>query len=73
MARWLAPKDNVLNIWVAPMADSDGGACHHRRPQARHSHVRLGADSSHVLYMQDEGGTEEWHIFAVATRWRRCA
>ena len=22
-------------------------------------------DSSHVLYMQDEGGTEEWHIYAV--------
>jgi dipeptidyl aminopeptidase/acylaminoacyl peptidase len=62
---WIGPKDGVLNIWIAPVSDWNaarvitndtkrGIRCHSWAPS-----------SSHVLYMQDEGGTEEWHIYAV--------
>ncbi len=62
---WLAPKDKVLNIWVAPMADRTAARV---ITDDRKRGIRMygwAPDSSHLLYMQDEGGTEEWHIFAV--------
>ena len=63
---WLAPKDGVLNIWLAPAGDI--GAA---RPLTndRKRGIRFHGwayDGTHVLYMQDEGGTEDWHIYAVA-------
>jgi len=63
---WLAPKDGVLNIWLAP-AGEIGAA----RPLTndRKRGIRFHGwayDGTHVLYMQDEGGTEDWHIYAVA-------
>ena len=30
-------------------------------------------DSTHVLYFQDEGGTEDWHVYAVPVDGRRVA
>ena len=62
---WLAPKDGVLNIWIAPVSDRDAARVitdDKKRGIRFHAWSR---SSSHVLYMQDEGGTEEWHIFAV--------
>lgn len=63
---WLAPKEGVLNIWVAPADDMDAARV---ITDDRKRGIRFhgwALDSSHVLYMQDEGGTEEWHIYAVA-------
>src|SRR5262245_65502164 len=64
---WLAPKDGVLNIWLAPAADI--GAA---RPitDDRKRGIRFygwAYSSAHVLYIQDEGGTEDWHIDVVST------
>jgi acetyl esterase/lipase len=63
---WLAPREGVLNIWLAPLDDM--GAA---RPitNDRKRGIRFYAwayDGVHLLYMQDEGGTEDWHIYAVA-------
>ena len=62
---WLAPKDGVLNIWVAPVDDigrarvvTDDG----KRGIRFHAWANT---SGHVLYIQDEGGTEDWHVYAV--------
>ncbi len=63
---WLAPKDGVLNIWIAPAAGDLEAArvvTDDRKRGIRFHGWAL--DSAHVLYMQDEGGTEEWHIYAV--------
>ena len=62
---WLAPRDGVLNIWLAPAADIAAA-----RPitDDRKRGIRFHGwayTSTHVLYMQDEGGTEDWHIHAV--------
>jgi dipeptidyl aminopeptidase/acylaminoacyl peptidase len=62
---WLAPRDGVLNICVAPAGDMQ--AFRFITNDAKRG-IRFHGwtlDSSHVLYMQDEGGTEEWHIYAV--------
>lgn len=62
---WLAPKDGVLNICVAP-ADNMNASRFITSDAKRGIRFHGWAlDSSHVLYMQDEGGTEEWHIYAV--------
>lgn len=63
---WLAPKDGVLNIWAAPADDMAAGRV---ITDDRKRGIRFHAwanDSRHVLYIQDEGGTEDWHVFSVA-------
>ena len=62
---WLAPVDGVLNVWVAP-ADDPAAA----RPITRETTRNLtghfwAPDSAHILYAQDEGGNENYHIHAV--------
>jgi dipeptidyl aminopeptidase/acylaminoacyl peptidase len=62
---WLAPKDGVLNIWVAPAGDM--GAARAITDDGKRG-IRFHAwanSSAHVLYIQDEGGTEDWHVYAV--------
>ena len=62
---WLAPKDGVLNIWVAPAGDI-GAARVITDDRKRGIRFHAWANSSaHVLYIQDEGGTEDWHVYAV--------
>jgi dipeptidyl aminopeptidase/acylaminoacyl peptidase len=63
---WLAPKEGVLNIWLAPL-DDIGAARAITNDRKRGIRFYAWAyDGVHLLYMQDEGGTEDWHIYAVA-------
>jgi dipeptidyl aminopeptidase/acylaminoacyl peptidase len=62
---WLAPKDGVLNVWIAPIGASD-------RPRVVTDDKKRGIrfyawayTSRHLLYVQDEGGNEDWHVYAV--------
>jgi dipeptidyl aminopeptidase/acylaminoacyl peptidase len=62
---WLAPKQGVLNVWIAPV-----GAMENARVITSDSKrgIRFHGwmpGSTHVLYIQDEGGTEDWHVYAV--------
>jgi acetyl esterase/lipase len=62
---WLAPKEGVLNVWVAPAGDIGAARV---VTQDRKRGIRFYAwmpSSTHLLYMQDEGGSEDWHIHAV--------
>jgi dipeptidyl aminopeptidase/acylaminoacyl peptidase len=62
---WLAPERGVLNIWVAPVGDMRGARV---ITADRQRGVRFHAwanSSAFVLYIQDEGGTEDWHVYAV--------
>jgi dipeptidyl aminopeptidase/acylaminoacyl peptidase len=66
---WIAPKDGVLNVWVAPAGvegvswdeavvvtdDTDQG-------------IRMfewARDGRHLLYLQDTGGDENWRLYDV--------
>jgi dipeptidyl aminopeptidase/acylaminoacyl peptidase len=65
---WLAPKDGVLNIWVAPAGDV-GAARVITDDKKRGIRFHAWAHTSqHLLYIQDEGGTEDWHVYAVPTQ-----
>ena len=62
---WLAPRDGVMNVWVAPAANPDQA-----RPLTRETSRGLrqyfwAPDSRHILYVQDEGGNENFRLFAV--------
>jgi len=60
-----APLDGVMNLWVGERGDfssvrpitSDTG-------RGIPSHF-WALDSTHVLYIQDQGGDENWHLYSV--------
>jgi dipeptidyl aminopeptidase/acylaminoacyl peptidase len=63
---WLAPRDGVLNIWVAPRADPAAA-----RPLTAEK-VRpirsyfWSPDSAQVLFINDQGGDENFKLYGVA-------
>jgi len=66
---WIAPKDDVLNVWVAPIGPDgvDTGAAQVVTDD-RDRGIRVIAwarDNRHLLYLQDTGGDENWRLFDV--------
>ena len=62
---WLAPKDGVLNVWVARHE-----ALHAAQPLTQDTGrgIRLHTwafTNQHILYIQDKNGDENWHLYAV--------
>ena len=65
MLSWLAPKDGVLNVWVAPVGKLDQAkaiTADSKRPVRSYF---WAWDNKHILYQQDSGGDENWHIYSV--------
>ncbi|MGH7131153.1 MAG: S9 family peptidase [Phycisphaerales bacterium] len=67
MMAFIAPVNGVLNVWVAPIGELD-------KARAITSDAKRGIrqyfwayDNTHVLYLQDVGGDENWKVFAVDT------
>jgi dipeptidyl aminopeptidase/acylaminoacyl peptidase len=59
---WLAPKDGVLNVWVAPVGKLDQARAitnDATRPIRQYTWAYTG---KHILYMQDVGGDENFHV-----------
>lgn len=62
---WIAPKDGVLNIWVAPAADPEAERAvtsATTRPIRQHF---WAPDASAVMYIQDKGGDENFLLYRV--------
>lgn len=62
---WLAPRDGVMNLWVAPVANLADA-----RPltSSKDRPVRQSfwaPDSSMVMYVQDKGGDENFLLYAI--------
>jgi len=67
---WLAPsKDGVLNVWIQPIDGPEED-----RPEPRQitddtvRGIRFhgwSQDGKRVFYLQDQGGDENWHLYAV--------
>ncbi len=65
MISFLAPVDNVLNVWVAPRGDiAAAKAVTHDKLRGIHGYF-WSYDSNYILYSQDTGGDEDWHVYAV--------
>ncbi|HUY32405.1 MAG TPA: alpha/beta fold hydrolase [Pirellulales bacterium] len=62
---YLAPLDGVLNVWVGALAEPG------RAKAVTHDKVRgirsydWAYTSQHILYLQDVGGDEDWHVYGV--------
>jgi dipeptidyl aminopeptidase/acylaminoacyl peptidase len=66
---WIAPRDGVLNVWVAPVGDAgvDWDVAVAVTDDAdRGIRVFVWAwDDRHLLYLQDTGGDENWRLYDV--------
>lgn len=62
---YLAPRDGVLNIWVAPReTPSEGRAVTHDTGSGIHIY-RWTHRPDELIYLQDEDGDENWRLYAV--------
>jgi dipeptidyl aminopeptidase/acylaminoacyl peptidase len=62
---WIAPRDGVLNIWVAPSADP---AAAKPLTNARQRPIRSyfwSPDSRRILFINDKGGDENFLLYGV--------
>jgi dipeptidyl aminopeptidase/acylaminoacyl peptidase len=62
---WLAPREGVMNLWLAPSSDPSAG-----RPMTSERARPIGQylwapDSSALLYVQDKGGDENFLLYRV--------
>jgi dipeptidyl aminopeptidase/acylaminoacyl peptidase len=62
---WLAPKDGVLNVFVAPvgkLGEAKAVTADSTRPVRTYF---WAFDNQHLVYSQDKGGDENFHLFRV--------
>ncbi len=62
---WLAPREGVLNIWVAPSNAPEKAralTAETTRPIRQHF---WAPDSSMILFVNDRGGDEDFHLYGV--------
>ena len=62
---YLAPsKEGVLNVWVKTLGKDDDAMV----TRDTHRGIRIhfwAEDGRHLLYLQDAGGDENWHVYSV--------
>jgi dipeptidyl aminopeptidase/acylaminoacyl peptidase len=61
---WLAPVDGVLNVWVGQIGADDAKPVTDDTDRGIRDY-RWAHDDRHLLYVQDRGGDEDWHLYAV--------
>ncbi len=64
MMAYLAPVDNVLNVWVKTIGKDDD------KPVTKDTNRGIrryfwAYDSRHIMYLQDVGGDENWRLYSV--------
>jgi dipeptidyl aminopeptidase/acylaminoacyl peptidase len=66
---WIAPRDSVLNAWVAPIGpegvDWDSAQLVTDDTDRGIRVIAWARDNRHLLYLQDTGGDENWRLFDV--------
>jgi dipeptidyl aminopeptidase/acylaminoacyl peptidase len=62
---FLAPVDGLLNIWVAPIDDLSKAVPVTREKKRPITTGHWAYDGRHILYQQDAGGNENFHIYAT--------
>jgi dipeptidyl aminopeptidase/acylaminoacyl peptidase len=62
---FLAPRDGILNVWLAPLGKlGDAKPITNDRKRGIRQHY-WAEDNRHVLFLQDEGGDENWRVYSV--------
>ncbi|WP_437731508.1 alpha/beta fold hydrolase [Sorangium sp. So ce1335] len=62
---FLAPSEGVLNVWVGPAQDPSAAKPVTKEKSRGIRTFLFPYASDVVLYRQDQGGDENWHIYAV--------
>lgn len=62
---FLAPKEGILNVWLAPFGKlGEAKPITNDRKRGIRQHY-WAEDGRHVLFLQDEGGDENWRVYSV--------
>ncbi len=61
---YLAPVNNVLNVWVKTIGAEDDRAVTKDDNRGIRRYF-WAQDSRHIMYLQDVGGNENWRLYAV--------
>jgi dipeptidyl aminopeptidase/acylaminoacyl peptidase len=62
---YLAPVDGVLNVWVAPIEQPDDAKPVTKDTKRGIRSYYWAYTSKHILYRQDVGGDEDWHVYCT--------
>jgi dipeptidyl aminopeptidase/acylaminoacyl peptidase len=62
---YIAPVNGVLNVFVGPRSDPTAAKVVTNDTKRGIRQHFWSFDNKHVLYLQDEGGDENWHVYAV--------
>ena len=62
---WTAPRDGVLNLWVAPVDNPDAAKPMTNERERPIRQYFWSPDSRRVLFIQDKGGDENFLLYAV--------
>ena len=69
MLAWIAPKNEVLNLWVRGIGEPPTAMRTVTFDPKRGIRTFLWQeDSQHLIYLQDNDGDENWHLFQVSVR-----
>jgi dipeptidyl aminopeptidase/acylaminoacyl peptidase len=63
MLAYLAPKDGVMNVWAKTIG-SDGDYPVTADSSSGIRNYKWSGDSKRVLYLQDQLGNEDWHLYS---------
>jgi dipeptidyl aminopeptidase/acylaminoacyl peptidase len=61
---YVAPVDGVLNVWVGNVGADDATPVTHDTDRGVQGYAWCH-DNKHILYVQDQGGNENWRIYTV--------
>jgi dipeptidyl aminopeptidase/acylaminoacyl peptidase len=64
MMAYLAPVNNVLNVWVKTIGKEDDKAVTKDKIRGIRRYF-WAEDSEHIMYLQDVGGDENWRLYGV--------
>ncbi|ALE17168.1 Dipeptidyl anminopeptidase [Altererythrobacter epoxidivorans] len=62
---WLAPKDDVLNVWMAPADNPDAARAMTSSTDRPIRQYFWAPDSQSLLYVQDKGGDENFLLYGI--------
>jgi dipeptidyl aminopeptidase/acylaminoacyl peptidase len=63
---FLAPVNGVLNVWVGPAANINAAKPVTRETVRPVKSFKWAQDDQHILFLQDDRGDENFHVFAVS-------
>ncbi len=62
---WLAPKDGVLNVWMAPISNRDNARAMTSATDRPIRQYFWAPDSRSLLYIQDKAGDENFLLYGI--------